>query len=251
MNRRKVVVTLLSSFFIVFWCIKSSASGHEGSLFIYAGANLGFYNYHQAPLDYRAWEFNNNYSPSKKMNSKYVFSGLSYGTMINFSGVNNRKIGILGGLELDFKNTRMHGVGTSANGDVEQRFDEKVRTFYFGLGLSTPNRKAKTGELAKFTIGYIPFVGLCKLRLLDDKMENGNTTSNGVYYKGSTITLKHTLVCTYRVSPMFKICAYPFFENHLIGPLEAIYSDANTSAYEREYFNLKNCGINLCLGYCF
>lgn len=230
-------------------CVSQNKSG---AAWCYGGINNGLYRFSQSPLETRAWEFNNYLNVTKPMKVNKSFGGYNFGAIINLSASDGEKIGFPLGIEYGFTHNKSSGVRDSSGISIERNLNEKMRGFYFGIGISSPTVSKITGRPFRFTFGYLPYFSLNKISITDNTLINGSEQKTTATMKGSVIILKSMVYINYQLSKHVKLGLYPYIENHVFdGAATVIYNDPTKHITFHELYNLKKMGATLCLGYSF
>ena len=240
----------LSKFCFMFLLLNASTNLFSQSkpsyFFMYGGLNAGAYMHRQNPLDYRAWEFNNFVGVKQPLKPNKSFSGINFGTVLDLSLGSLDNMGIPIGLEYGTTSNKCSGSRDSAGITITQTFNERVRSFYVGIGLSS-SATNKDGKAAKFQIGYIPYFSLAKFKLDDVTEVNNIKVIKTGTLEGRYFCLKNQLFMRYRVTEKFTLGFFPYYEGHVFdSAAEITYDDPTNFILYHELFKLNNFGASLC-----
>lgn len=217
-------------------------------LLIYGGPTFGLYIHQQAPLDYRAWEFNNYLSVKEEMKAKKSFSGMNLGfaAPIHFGSPNH--FGLLLGGEFIRTNNRMNGTRDSLGRILENKFNQRTTSFYLGFGFCSPQKKGKD-IIKKFTYGYGFYMCRSFYRVINTfELDGEELLITDLNEKDRFLNFKQMILLNYSITNNFKLGLYPYYESHLVDFSVAphMYSRKNSSINYIEHYNLKNFGVNIC-----
>lgn len=236
---------ILSIFIFILFGTHVGAQNKDAGAWAYFGLTSGSYRYAQAPMSYRAWEFNNFVGVKEKMNANRSFSGYDLGLAFNLMVSDKKTFGFLMAAEYAHKGNKMSGSRDSLGVLVEQAYNQTVNCFHIGIGVSLNN-------VGKFNFGYIPFSGLSRIKIKETESVGGVPVDREPFYKGTVILVKNMFYIQYRVNKRFAVSLNPYLESHVFdGAAEFTYNNSRTRIIVAELYNLKNYGASICLNYVF
>lgn len=227
--------TVLLYFFLMFYA-KLSISQTT----LYGGWGIGNFRNHQAPLDTRAWLYNNSTSTISKMKSDRTFGGLILGV---YSNVNKW----VGGIEFCNRVNRMSGSRDSVGSEVKDYYKERLNTLYIGLGAGL-TKKNKDKNLNRISIGLMSQLGYTKFKLIYKHQVSSEKKDKAIIGKDASISFRALGYITYTIAKGLNISLMPYYEFNLLGGTTRTILTQNRT-YDHELYNIKNYGLNICLSH--
>lgn len=215
----------------------------QSQIYVYAGLGIGTYRFHQAPLETRAWLFNNNTDVSKEMMANRSFGGPVIGGYSDIKG-------FLIGLEWCNRRNTFYGIRDSSGTQIKQYYNERLNTYYFGFGFGNAYKRSNSSSAkkSKNSIGLLPQFGVNRFRLFSKHSINGNSSGTITEGRDFNMSLRTLVFIDHSLNKYTKLSIMPYYEFGLLGGYIKPVFETRTS-YDHELYNIANYGVNISIKY--